>query len=244
MSPAPTDNQTLSDYRRREQSITLSPLEDPSEGGTTNELLTLNFGPHHPATHGVLRLLVTLQGEVVRDVKPIIGYVHTGIEKTAEDKAYWKVIPLVERMDYLAYYFNAMAFVGAVHAVLIVEINHIDTHPLQTRVAAVLHICRIATDAEKLAVGAANVAEFRRQHNVVAPGRDRLANQSLVAADTIHVGSVEEVSPGVKVAMNHADRLGVVHLPRVVEFAHPHAARPIADTSGPPQPSVRRFECF
>ena len=76
----------------------------------TDELMTLNFGPHHPATHGVLRLLVTLEGEVVRDIKPIVGYVHTGIEKTAEDKAYWKVIPIVERMDYLAYYFNAMAY--------------------------------------------------------------------------------------------------------------------------------------
>ena len=71
------------------------------------EMLTLNFGPHHPATHGVLRLLCQLDGEVVKDIKPIIGYVHTGIEKTAEDKAYWKVIPVVERMDYLAYYFNA-----------------------------------------------------------------------------------------------------------------------------------------
>ena len=70
--------------------------------GETHELLTLNIGPHHPATHGVLRLLATLEGEVVRDIKPIIGYVHTGIEKTAEDKAYWKVIPVVERMDYLA----------------------------------------------------------------------------------------------------------------------------------------------
>ena len=59
------------------------------------------MGPHHPATHGVLRLLVTLEGEVVRDLKPIIGYVHTGIEKTAEQKSYWKVIPVIERMDYL-----------------------------------------------------------------------------------------------------------------------------------------------
>src|SRR5271157_1186056 len=105
----------MSDYRRREESITLSPLHEqldgqaPGEQGTAQELLTLNFGPHHPATHGVLRLLVTLQGEVVREIKPIIGYVHTGIEKTAEDKAYWKVIPIVERMDYLSYYFNAMA---------------------------------------------------------------------------------------------------------------------------------------
>ncbi|HEV2061604.1 MAG TPA: NADH-quinone oxidoreductase subunit D [Solirubrobacteraceae bacterium] len=86
------------------------------------ELLTINFGPHHPATHGVLRLLITLEGEVVRDTKPIIGYVHTGIEKTAEDKSYWKAIPAVERMDYLAYYFNAYAFCGAVETLLELEV--------------------------------------------------------------------------------------------------------------------------
>ena len=116
----------LSEYRRREQSITIAPVEEQlherAEAGGRRELLTLNFGPHHPATHGVLRLLVTLQGEVVRDVKPIIGYVHTGIEKTAEDKSYWKVIPVIERMDYLAYFFNALAFCGAVEALLEVEV--------------------------------------------------------------------------------------------------------------------------
>ena len=81
-------------------------------------MLTINFGPHHPATHGVLRLLVTLEGEVVRDLKPFIGYVHTGIEKNCEDKSYWKVIPLVERMDYLAYYFNSLAFCMCVERLL------------------------------------------------------------------------------------------------------------------------------
>jgi NADH-quinone oxidoreductase subunit D len=123
MSPA--DGPSLSDYRRREESIVLAPVEEQLGGDleeATQELLTLNFGPHHPATHGVLRLLVTLQGEVVRDIKPIIGYVHTGIEKTAEDKAYWKVIPIVERMDYLSYYFNAMAFCGAVETLTEVEV--------------------------------------------------------------------------------------------------------------------------
>ncbi|HLJ02802.1 MAG TPA: NADH dehydrogenase (quinone) subunit D [Solirubrobacteraceae bacterium] len=107
-----------SDYRKREESITIS--SEPT--GEQHELMTLNIGPHHPATHGVLRLLCTLEGEVVRDIKPIIGYVHTGIEKTAEDKAYWKVIPVVERMDYLSYYFNAMAFCGAVETLLGVEV--------------------------------------------------------------------------------------------------------------------------
>jgi NADH-quinone oxidoreductase subunit D len=111
---------TTSDYRKREESITLA--TEAAGQGETHELLTLNIGPHHPATHGVLRLLVTLEGEVVRDIKPIIGYVHTGIEKTCEDKAYWKVIPCVERMDYLSYYFNAMAFCGAVETLLGIEV--------------------------------------------------------------------------------------------------------------------------
>jgi NADH-quinone oxidoreductase subunit D len=86
------------------------------------ELMTINMGPHHPATHGVLRLLVSLQGEVVRDLKPIMGYVHTGIEKNCEDKSYWKAIPFVERMDYLSYHFNAQAFCGAVETLLDLEV--------------------------------------------------------------------------------------------------------------------------
>jgi NADH-quinone oxidoreductase subunit D len=94
----------------------------PAYGDETEELLTINFGPHHPATHGVLRLVATLEAEVIKDVKPIIGYLHTGIEKTAEDKAYWKAIPVIERMDYLAYYFNAMAFCGAVETILDLDV--------------------------------------------------------------------------------------------------------------------------
>jgi NADH-quinone oxidoreductase subunit D len=86
------------------------------------ELLTINMGPHHPATHGVLRLIVELEGEVVRDLKPVTGYLHTGIEKSCEDKSYWKVIPFVERMDYLSYYFNMEAFCGAVERLLELEI--------------------------------------------------------------------------------------------------------------------------
>ena len=133
------ENPSLSDYRRREESITLAPAEDQLEtaGGedaASQQLLTLNFGPHHPATHGVLRLLVTLQGEIVRDIKPIIGYVHTGIEKTAEDKAYWKVIPVIERMDYLSYYFNSMAFIGAVETLLEVQV------PTRAQYLRVIHM--------------------------------------------------------------------------------------------------------
>jgi NADH-quinone oxidoreductase subunit D len=123
----------VSDYRRREESVDLTARSHPVDGAE-QELLTLNMGPHHPATHGVLRLLVTLEGEVVRDLKPIIGYVHTGIEKTAEDKSYWKAIPVMERMDYLAYYFNAMAFCGAVETLLDLEV------PKRAQYLRVIHL--------------------------------------------------------------------------------------------------------
>jgi NADH-quinone oxidoreductase subunit D len=148
-----TDDRPLSAYRKMEQSVTLGRLDEPLEpsgGDRTEELMTLNFGPHHPATHGVLRLLVTLQGEVVRDIKPIVGYVHTGIEKTAEDKAYWKVIPVIERMDYLSYYFNAMAYCGAVETLLEVEV------PKRAQYLRIIHLelNRIASHLIWLGTGA------------------------------------------------------------------------------------------
>ena len=115
------------------QVIGTSPIEHTSLE-REEELLTVNMGPHHPATHGVLRLLVDLEGEVVRDLKPVIGYVHTGIEKSCEDKSYWKVIPFVERMDYLSYYFNMEAFCGAVEKLLGLEI------PRRAKYLRVLHM--------------------------------------------------------------------------------------------------------
>ena len=103
-------------------------------GDLEQELLTINIGPHHPATHGVLRLVVTLQGEVVRDMRPVMGYVHTGIEKNCEDKSYWKVIPFVERMDYISYFFQMQAFCGAVERLLELEV------PRRARFLRTLHL--------------------------------------------------------------------------------------------------------
>ncbi|HKG62737.1 MAG TPA: NADH dehydrogenase (quinone) subunit D [Solirubrobacteraceae bacterium] len=135
-------------YREMEESVELSHLEHEGEG--EQELLTLNLGPHHPATHGVLRLLTTLEGEVVRKTVPIIGYLHTGIEKTAEDKAYWKAIPVIERMDYLSYYFNAMAFCGAVETLIGLDV------PPRAQYLRVIHLelNRIASHLIWLATGA------------------------------------------------------------------------------------------
>src|SRR3954451_8407654 len=97
-------------------------LDTQIEEAPDQELFTINLGPHHPATHGVLRLMCTLEGEYVREMKPVIGYLHTGIEKSCEDQSYWKVIPFIERMDYLAYYFNSMAYCMAVEKLIGVEV--------------------------------------------------------------------------------------------------------------------------
>jgi len=85
------------------------------------ETMTLNMGPQHPSTHGVLRLVMELDGEVVKSVMPTIGYLHTGIEKTAEQKKWQQVIPLVERMDYLAAQSNSLAYALAVEKLLGLE---------------------------------------------------------------------------------------------------------------------------
>ena len=120
-TPPPSRGALDIPYRERERSISMDSLDWPVAGTALEpetELLTINLGPHHPATHGVLRLLTTLEGETVRDTQPIIGYVHTGIEKSCEDQEYWKAITFVERMDYLAYYFNAHAFCMSVERLL------------------------------------------------------------------------------------------------------------------------------
>ena len=137
-------------YRERERSVTMEPMVEHEEH---DELFTINIGPHHPATHGVLRLLTTLEGEVVRDVKPIIGYVHTGIEKSCEDQQYWKVITFVERMDYLAYYYNALAYCMAVERLLGIEV------PKRAQYLRVAHLelNRIASHLFALATGALDI---------------------------------------------------------------------------------------
>ena len=150
-------------YRERERSVTMERMGEEPVSGTEaitegdvdlrDELFTINIGPHHPATHGVLRLLTTLEGEVVRDVKPIIGYVHTGIEKSCEDQQYWKVITFVERMDYLAYFSNAHAFCMAVERLLGIEV------PPRAQYLRVIHseLGRIASHLFALATGALDV---------------------------------------------------------------------------------------
>ncbi len=85
------------------------------------DVLTVNFGPNHPSTHGVLRLIVDLHGEDVVGLEAVIGYLHTGFEKNMEQKTYWKGVTYAPRMDYLAFQANEYAYVAAVEKLLAIE---------------------------------------------------------------------------------------------------------------------------
>lgn len=95
-----------------DQDATIRPM------GNGSHLMELNMGPQHPSTHGVLRLKLQLDGEIVHDVEPIIGYLHRGSEKLAEDMNWVKFIPLTDRMDYLAAMHNNHGYVLAVEELL------------------------------------------------------------------------------------------------------------------------------
>ena len=87
-----------------------------SENKLTKEM-TVNVGPQHPSTHGVLRLIMTLEGEVIKDTKPVIGYLHRGMEKLAESRTYFQYLPMVDRIDYLSSFFCAASFCYSVESV-------------------------------------------------------------------------------------------------------------------------------
>jgi NADH-quinone oxidoreductase subunit D len=93
-------------------------LEAPVAEGASDQHLVLNMGPQHPSTHGVLRLVLEIDGEIVVRVYPEIGYLHTGIEKTCEAKFYQQVIPLTDRIDYLSPMANNLCYCLAVEKLL------------------------------------------------------------------------------------------------------------------------------
>jgi NADH-quinone oxidoreductase subunit D len=94
-----------------------TPVLDPTQDRT----MILNMGPQHPSTHGVLRLLLEIDGETVVRLIPDIGFLHTGIEKTCEAKFYQQVVPMTDRIDYLCPMTNNLCYVLAVEKLLGIE---------------------------------------------------------------------------------------------------------------------------
>jgi NADH-quinone oxidoreductase subunit D len=93
-------------------------LEAPVAEGSADQTMVLNMGPQHPSTHGVLRLVLEIDGETVVRLYPEIGYLHTGIEKTCEAKFYQQVVPLTDRIDYLSPMHNNLCYCLAVEKLL------------------------------------------------------------------------------------------------------------------------------
>jgi NADH-quinone oxidoreductase subunit D len=97
-------------------------LQIPQHWLERDDILTVNFGPNHPSTHGVLRLVCDLDGEDVVGVHAVIGYLHTGFEKSMEQKTYWKGITYAPRMDYLSFQYQELVFVLAIEKLLGLEV--------------------------------------------------------------------------------------------------------------------------
>jgi NADH-quinone oxidoreductase subunit D len=165
-----------------------------------SETMTVNMGPQHPSTHGVLNLVLELSGETIVKAEATIGFLHTGIEKTAEQKKWQQVIPLVERMDYLSAHSNSLAFCLSVERLLGVE----DRMPDRVKDIRVLlaelqriasHLVGLGTHA--LEIGAVSVLMY------CLSDRERLMNiNELIAGfrmfpSYIRVGGLrEDLAPG------------------------------------------------
>ena len=125
-------------------------LQVPPELRESEDILEVNFGPNHPSTHGVLRLVVELHGEHVVGLRAVVGYLHTGFEKNMEQKSWWKAITYSPRMDYLSFQNNELVFVLAVEQLLglqvprkatwmrmcLAELNRIHSHLVWLATAA------------------------------------------------------------------------------------------------------------
>ncbi|MFN0088955.1 MAG: NADH-quinone oxidoreductase subunit D [Acidimicrobiales bacterium] len=155
----------------------------------TDQTMLINMGPQHPSTHGVLRLMLELDGETVLRSKPIIGYLHTGMEKTGEDLTFLQGPTNVTRMDYASPFFNELVFSMAVEALLEIEVppravwirmllcelNRISSHLLFQAtngmdIGAVSVMIYGWRDREEMLRFFQMVTGLRMNHNFIRPG--------------------------------------------------------------------------
>ena len=154
-----------------------------------DETMILNLGPSHPSTHGVLRVMVEIRGEQVLRTKPVIGYLHTGMEKTGEELMYHQGGTNVTRMDYLSPFFNELAYCLSVEKLtradvperatwirmLMCELNRISSHLLWTAtngadLGALNMLVYGWRDRELVLAFFEKVTGLRMNHNYIRPG--------------------------------------------------------------------------
>ena len=185
------DAQTLREqgaFLRLPEGHTVS-IDDISVEVDEDETMIINMGPQHPSTHGVLRVMMELSGETVIRSKPVIGYLHTGMEKTAEDLMYIQGSTNVTRMDYLANFFNETVLSMAVEELLgievppratwirmlLMELNRVSSHLLFMAtngmdIGAVSMMIFGWRERELVLAFFEKVTGLRMNHNFVRPG--------------------------------------------------------------------------
>jgi NADH-quinone oxidoreductase subunit D len=171
-----------------------------------SETMTINMGPQHPSTHGVLRILLQLSGETVVSAEATVGYLHTGIEKTAEQKKWQQVIPLVERMDYLGAQSNSLAFILATERLMGIE----EKIPARVRDIRVLiaelqriasHLVWLGTHA--LEIGAVSVMMYCFRERELLMNINELIAGFRMFPSYLRIGGLrEDLPPGFHEAVN------------------------------------------
>ncbi len=173
---------------RLPEGVSLDP-DDINYEAPDDETMILNLGPSHPSTHGVLRVMVEIRGEQVLRTKPVIGYLHTGMEKTGEELMYQQGATNVTRMDYLSPFFNELAFCLSVEKLagievperagwirmLMCELNRISSHLLWLAtngadLGALNMLVYGWRDRELLLSFFEKVTGLRMNHNYIRPG--------------------------------------------------------------------------
>src|SRR5678815_1037964 len=163
--------------RRAEDVVTAerapSTVREPSPASpreVRRETMLINMGPQHPSTHGVLRLLLELDGETVLSCTPIVGYLHTGIEKNTEYRTWQQGVTFVTRADYLSPFFNELGYCLAVEKLLGIEA------PPRAQVLRVLfcemnriasHLVWLATSGLELGAVSVMLYGFRERERIL-----------------------------------------------------------------------------
>ena len=174
---------------RLPEGAALDPGDYNLESVDEDDTMIINMGPQHPSTHGVLRVMLELQGETVLRSKPVIGYLHTGIEKTQEELMYIQGSSNVTRMDYMANFFNESVFCLAVEALLdvevppratwirmlLMELNRVSSHLLFMAtngmdVGAISMMLYGWRERERILGFFEKVSGLRMNHNFIRPG--------------------------------------------------------------------------
>jgi NADH-quinone oxidoreductase subunit D len=220
-----------------QRGVVVSDDYDVAEQAVEDERQIINMGPQHPSTHGVLRLQLELESETIRRVKPIIGYLHTGMEKTAETLTYTQGATNVTRMDYLSPFHNELCFSLAVEQllgieippraqairVLMTELNRVSSHLLWVAtqgmdMGAVSMMLYGWRERELVLQFFEAVTGLRMNHNYVRPGgvaadlpdgwEDQV--ESLLGAVPKGLGEYEELLSENPIFLDRAVGVGVI----------------------------------